>query len=758
MKTKTLSELLGQYKVVIPPIQRDYAQGRNQGKIPHIREKFIKDIAAILQKDDGAPLELDFIYGFEEKDKTSDSDTEIRLFKPLDGQQRLTTLFLLHWFVAIGIEEEKLEAPKKLLHNFSYATRKSSRDFCEKLVEFIPEKINETIVEQIINQPWFFSSWLSDPTIKSMLVVIDSMEINFGNTEGMWEKLTGSAPRIIFHLLPMQDLGLPDDLYIKMNARGKGLTDFEHFKSRFSEILDEENGVIFNNKIDSEWSDLFWNLFKDKESKDIAKEVDNGFLSFFWYISDILIKKNKLSISSEFWLDQIKEIYKGKPENIDFLFKTLNLFEIYETGKYANDDANKYFEDLFYIQPNEFDKELTRIFFQNPQVNLFKKCAETYGFHDKKGAFSVGEQLLLYAFIYMKLKDSFNAKVFRFLRNIFSSSEDQLRNEYLSSFLYDDIEYIVDNFNDVLENNSFSANSKLSKRQCAEEYSKRKATEEYPELRETINKIEDHNLLRGNIAILGWDVSLKPFADKFESVFDTGCNYLEISSAMLTIADYSQTYRKNSRYGNKTNSTWRELLTQSENRVGFENTKEILKKYLKSLIDVPSLTNEQIINQYLVRFEEDVDKPKDFLYYKIKYNEFTLWGKHQTQGFFYWEDKKTNPYCCSMLFATMFGGRHWDPFLLQINAINENCSLENYGNLLQYTNNDIIVKVGSVNQGFKFTSTDELSSNYINSLIESERLDSEGVLIVAQDDIGNDIEDRIEKCSTFLNELKELAK
>ena len=106
-----------------------------------------------------------------------------------------------------------------------------------------------------------------------------------------------------------------------------------------------------------------------------------------------------------------------------------------------------------------------------------------------------------------------------------------------------------------------------------------------------------------------------------------------------------------------------------------------------------------------------------------------------------------------MLFATMFGGRHWDPFLLQINAINQNCSLENYGNLLQYTNNDFIVKISSVNQGFKFTDTDELSSNYLNSLIELEKLDSAGVLIVSQDDNGKDIEDRIIKCSEFLNEL-----
>jgi hypothetical protein len=39
------------------------------------------------------PLNLDFIYGSMESHRPSD-------FLPLDGQQRLTTLFLLHWYMA----------------------------------------------------------------------------------------------------------------------------------------------------------------------------------------------------------------------------------------------------------------------------------------------------------------------------------------------------------------------------------------------------------------------------------------------------------------------------------------------------------------------------------------------------------------------------------------------------------------------------------------------------------------------------------
>jgi hypothetical protein len=43
-----------------------------------------------------AEIELDFIYGF--SDVKTDNKTT---FIPIDGQQRLTTLWLLYWFISV---------------------------------------------------------------------------------------------------------------------------------------------------------------------------------------------------------------------------------------------------------------------------------------------------------------------------------------------------------------------------------------------------------------------------------------------------------------------------------------------------------------------------------------------------------------------------------------------------------------------------------------------------------------------------------
>ena len=117
-------------KIEIPIIQRDYAQGRNSNEAKRIRERFLDSILDAVRSH--RHITLDFVYGEIEKDEEGKSK-----LTPLDGQQRLTTLFLLHWYASRkeGIKKEK----SAFLKNFTYYTRPSSRDFCEKLTEFCPD-------------------------------------------------------------------------------------------------------------------------------------------------------------------------------------------------------------------------------------------------------------------------------------------------------------------------------------------------------------------------------------------------------------------------------------------------------------------------------------------------------------------------------------------------------------------------------------------------------------------------------------------
>lgn len=725
-----LLNLLQDFKIVIPPIQRDYAQGRNSGKIPIIRERFIDSIVGVLSDDSLPALELDFIYGYTENDSVGNN--VVKIFKPLDGQQRLTTLFLIHWFVA-----NKEKEARSLLKKFTYATRQTSRSFCEKLIDFeIDFNSDKSVDEQIINQPWFYLNWKNDPTIQSMLVVLNIVQEKFMGLNNTWERLSGNNPRIIFHLLSMNELGLPDDLYIKMNARGKPLTDFEHFKSSFSEILSDERAKYFNTKIDGEWADLFWNIFKDNYDEDIAKLVDAGFLSFFWYITDILIREQEISFSDEFWLNKIKMVYQNQEVNVKFLFDSLDLFL-----NISKLDESP-FVKIFYVEDSEFEIAKAKLFFKSANPNLFHKCVHSYSL----GNFVIREQLLLYAFIKIRLENYHVPENFyRITRNLLENASDrEIRNENLRN-LYSAIDALI-----IGERQS----EKLlfSKRQLNEESTKELLLTTNPELKEIVYKLEDHTLLRGTIGVFTLDDTIGDLGIMFLNTFDSSANFFEISRAMLTLGSYIQNYGgSNYRFGNKNNSVWREILTQSENRVGFDNTKDVLHQFLKFKTLNSDIGNSEMVNGYL----SNISTKKDFFYYYIKYQSFIFWENSQTEGFYSWGNFTEKPYECTMLFRTNFRGRSWSPFLLEISNKVVECTLENYNSPLQFTKGNLILLINNTNEGFKFfcPAEDNYSTDILNQLMDANKLNREGCFLIEQDEGGIDQIDRIQKCIEFLNEI-----
>ena len=260
-------------RVRVPMIQRDYAQGRESES--EVREDFLNALHGALSLpagDSALPLNLDFIYGSVAGGEKTD-------FMPLDGQQRLTTLFLLHWYLAWrdGCWEEfrELLCPKGN-SLFSYTVRPSSTEFYDALVKFRPEDSPDSVrflSRMVANQSWYFRYWRLDPTIQSSLKMLDAIHQLFRESSGFYEQLTNSEqPAITFQLLNLENFGLSDDLYIKMNARGKPLTAFETFKARYEEELktqfegetrsigDESFSVaeFFSRRMDTAWADFFW--------------------------------------------------------------------------------------------------------------------------------------------------------------------------------------------------------------------------------------------------------------------------------------------------------------------------------------------------------------------------------------------------------------------------------------------------------------------------------------------------------------------
>ena len=326
------------YKLVIPIIQRDYAQGRINDDTNEVRNEFLDALYSYLEEN-RPNRDLDFVYGTLQ----CDEDDDHIHFIPLDGQQRLTTLFLLHWFLfqiskneeAKSIFKAKMTSSNKSL--FAYETRQSSTDFCDALMQATINtdqlvvikgqdgKEAPSLAATLKNEPWFFRFWKNDPTIQSMLVMLDAIYHKFMGHEEFFERLLDEGnPIITFIFMDLKKYKLTDDLYIKMNSRGKPLSKFENFKAKFEQYLkqfDEDHSAYgreftlkfnqvektvgiqqyFSFNIDTKWTTLLWQYCKEGKQDRIDSYIENLFRVIITnYYASIVKLPNKNTSDSTF--------------------------------------------------------------------------------------------------------------------------------------------------------------------------------------------------------------------------------------------------------------------------------------------------------------------------------------------------------------------------------------------------------------------------------------------------------------------------
>ncbi len=341
----SLWQLLDNSCIVIPILQRDYAQGRIG--FENLRENFLLSIKKALD-DPKEQLKLDFVYG--------SSDQEGR-FNPLDGQQRLTTLWLLYWYLAFRLGKLSDETVSKHLRNFSYETRSSSTQFCFQLVKRgaeikIAEK--ENIADAIIRQTWVPSAWRQDPTVQAMMRMlsgeindkIDGIEELFnGLTEDRldyyWNRLVSPAAicPVVFYELNLENLGQSDDLYVKMNGRGKPLSDFENFKAdlikyitdnEWKSLLDAQNGLPI--LLDTKWLDFFWNYRNKGITLD---DMMFGFINRYLLVRMMMAQKPQTIEDKDLGSSDVdkafKYLYSFTDDNNSRASYNLTGFGVYQT-------------------------------------------------------------------------------------------------------------------------------------------------------------------------------------------------------------------------------------------------------------------------------------------------------------------------------------------------------------------------------------------------------------------------------------------
>lgn len=493
--------------IEIPILQRDYAQGRKEES--EVRTLFLNSLFQALNSNDELrqPLDLDFVYGNFE-------DGQSMAFSVLDGQQRLTTLFLLHWYLAMQhghiAEFRERFVTDEQRSRFTYKTRPSTTEFFDALTSKDIEISNATISKQIKNSQWFYLSWQQDPTVQACLNMLDAIQALFSqNDVNLYERITNtSEPYITFQFLDLHSFGLSDELYIKMNARGKPLTIFENFKAKLEQKIKSFDGPwpeytlpfqdsasgyeYFIHKIDTDWADLFWPYRNVCSSDDTFDDELMNFIRLviaYQYLVDHKDSSIELHVNSgklfgrngrlePLTLSQYEELGCLNKEFIIRLISYLDL--IYRDGLVDN-KINSYLDtDYYYYNEHKTFK------------NVLKNDA------------SYDDKLRFYAFYSYLAKSPTNEELNEWLRVIFNLTENTIINtaDEFNKALFG-IENLCQHNTPILETLAKNVEtSGFTGAQIVEEKIKAHLLLRSSEWREAITCAEQHSFLKGQIGCI----------------------------------------------------------------------------------------------------------------------------------------------------------------------------------------------------------------------------------------------------------------
>ena len=540
--------------IKIPIFQRDYAQGRENEQADAVRTRFVAALCAAL--DGGEDLHLDFVFG----------DVVQGTLYPLDGQQRLTTLFLLHCYLAWHQPAQAAQP----WHAFHYATRPGARDFCDFLTQCRPDMGAASLAVWLRDQGRYLPTWEHDPTIQGMLVVLDALHQHYQGHPperlgAAWQRLTDpGAPAIHFLLLPMAAQKLDNTLYVKMNSRGKPLTEFENFKADLEALLHKNPALdrtavgVFARKIDTDWTDLVWQ-YRDKKDNLIDKEFMR-YVRFllevraWWRGHEVQPRQGDLQAVTRLSQQLLGNDAAHAPEDFDWITRALDAWLEEDAQKGSSVRKPKAITALF-TQLFTRDASGTaplrifnfRDFGDAPVgVNLLHACCALYG----TGPWKLPHTVLLYGVLQGVMAGLSLPELhprLRLLRNLIEASRSEVRADNTRNNMPD----LLHEVNIIMAGGPLADIKTFNQVQVRNEQAKQALLAVHPALQDTLNKLEDHDLLRGGLTVF----DLAPTQDaatfsqraaQFATLFDSP--YEVVSAALLAKGHEGRTYRNRNGY------------------------------------------------------------------------------------------------------------------------------------------------------------------------------------------------------------------
>lgn len=335
--------------VIIPDLQRDYCWGTKT-----IDKDLVGDFVRNIKNNSKSDLSLGLIYGYE---------APVGHIQLCDGQQRITTLFLL---LGLINKQSKNAFQNQLISIFEfekddkdpylqYSIRESSLYFLSDLVCHFFIAKNDMMVSEITSQPWYFKDYDLDPSIQSMISALTTIEEEISDVDAL-DFGDCIVNRLSFIYYNMGTRANGEETFVVINTTGEPLTATENLKPLYIDAQELKDREICSEKWE-EWETWFWKNRKRSNKKE-NDTADNGLREFLRWITLLNTKDSVI----------FKKIQETGYFDFDVTLNYKDIDSYFTIVKFLFEESTLFTSKLDWLAPAKNDKNGNG----NNQIDWFK--------------------------------------------------------------------------------------------------------------------------------------------------------------------------------------------------------------------------------------------------------------------------------------------------------------------------------------------------------------------------------------------------
>ncbi len=284
------------HHVLIPDLQRDYCWGDviPEGQKSSLAYSFTEELIKLCKSTESQEsLEVSYgiIYTYEYPET---------FYYLCDGQQRLTTLYLIIGVLNTYLHDPKLSSLLMLTNRqprLKYEIRNSTDYFIKHLIKQFSDKNNESKLTDITKASWYRNEYEDDPSVKSIVAAIKDIHalIKKEDIQAIADFICNKIGFVYVNLKGNENLEnhtyskireYGEKMYEIVNTSGDPMEANEHIKSLLLSKVPDSDKEHWTEKWEI-WQDFFW-VYKSKDDE----SADEGFNEFLSWIKT-LTGKNK---------------------------------------------------------------------------------------------------------------------------------------------------------------------------------------------------------------------------------------------------------------------------------------------------------------------------------------------------------------------------------------------------------------------------------------------------------------------------------